>query len=347
MINLILPPAIQSGSVRVSWCVDKPVMREILDSGKCVEDLYVIVTAIPKAAIDFEHAHYVRNQRRFIFRFGEGAGYIVFARSGEHDLRAVLVHDSVRSDSRVEERWRETDWDGWYAQRLVQCDGRAKIDAQGCIVQNVQRVEIPDGVFAKEPSAAMNAWVNMGFRDRPDDQCSFRRRAIYAFTIQPLIGFIRSLMFLFRCVFGVIFGFWWSARGVIHPFQEQLEAPAYAFATGIIDRYKLEGSWKAGVAFLAAVPLVWLFIGVIVHTLITMPLFSLLVFLGVVLAGVAAGLGVIAGAPRMLTWLDARADKKMADNTEALICGSDVKLNKTLRLRYEDVKAKVCKPFAR
>jgi hypothetical protein len=48
-------------------------------------------------------------------------------------------------------------------------------------------VEVPAEMFAKEPPPWLVAWVNRHVEGHLRDECHLRRRAIYAFTIQPVL----------------------------------------------------------------------------------------------------------------------------------------------------------------
>lgn len=62
-------------------------------------------------------------------------------------------------------------------------------------------VEVPEEFFAPEPKTkfekAIYSWVNSWYRLKPVDQCEYRKRKIWAFTLKPviyLLGFIPRLM---------------------------------------------------------------------------------------------------------------------------------------------------------
>lgn len=60
---------------------------------------------------------------------------------------------------------------------------------QALLMNEFMNVEVPDGVFAKEPPEWEKAWVNWLFRNKAIDQCDYRRRRIFAYfpLLQPLI----------------------------------------------------------------------------------------------------------------------------------------------------------------
>lgn len=66
-------------------------------------------------------------------------------------------------------------------------------------------VEIPNEFFAMAPSAGIkkywHSWVNRWFLTKPVDECEFRKRAILALTIQPILWMIG---FIFRLAFSAL-----------------------------------------------------------------------------------------------------------------------------------------------
>ncbi len=55
-------------------------------------------------------------------------------------------------------------------------------------------ISVDANLFAPEPPRWLKSWVNWMFPERPVDQCSFRRRFIFAFTVQPFIFLVVSLV---------------------------------------------------------------------------------------------------------------------------------------------------------
>ncbi len=49
-------------------------------------------------------------------------------------------------------------------------------------------VEVPKELFAQKSSEWLTNWVNSFFNEAPIDQCHFRKRMIFAFTIQPILA---------------------------------------------------------------------------------------------------------------------------------------------------------------
>lgn len=55
-------------------------------------------------------------------------------------------------------------------------------------------VDVPNGLFAREPETkfqeAIHHWVNSWYCSKPVDQCEYRKRAIWAFTLKPVLWLI-------------------------------------------------------------------------------------------------------------------------------------------------------------
>lgn len=94
-------------------------------------------------------------------------------------------------------------------------------------------VHVPKEAFAKEPPKWEQKWVNWFYETKPVDQCQYRRRRILAYTVQP---FIISVWFILKMVFnsvlvcfnGVILGKrdteW---RSIIRPFLYDADDNGY------------------------------------------------------------------------------------------------------------------------
>jgi len=83
---------------------------------------------------------------------------------------------------------------------------------QGCVVRGQvayceELVEIPKQFFSIIPRTgfkkALWTWANRWFLTDPVDQCEFRKRAIMAFTLQPICWFMG---FILRLVVSILFG---------------------------------------------------------------------------------------------------------------------------------------------
>jgi len=71
-------------------------------------------------------------------------------------------------------------------------------------VQEPVALEIGEEFFAKEPPAWVARWANRMFLTNPVDQCSLRRRIIFAFTLQP---FILGGWYILHALLGLLWGF--------------------------------------------------------------------------------------------------------------------------------------------
>ncbi|MEK7565239.1 MAG: hypothetical protein AAB501_03320 [Patescibacteria group bacterium] len=58
---------------------------------------------------------------------------------------------------------------------------------------------VPEQLFAEKPrnrfENAIWSWVNLWFDGEPNDECDYRRRKIFAFTLQPIIFLVASAIY--------------------------------------------------------------------------------------------------------------------------------------------------------
>jgi len=219
----------------------------------------------------------------------------------------------------------------------------------GCVEQQVL---VPVEVFAKEPAAWEKAWVNLFFRSRPGDQCDFRKRRLFAYTIQPILGVSRSLWFLLFGFVGLLFAckpskFPWG--GVLHPFRRSLEEALNFMDLPETSWAWRTHSWKKTLALtLLMTPVGWAVTGGVVVTAMTISLatfWTSFVLPALIIFSVAGG-GLVGRllVAHLAPWLN---ERKATHTRQALVCGSNKKASKPIRLYFHDIKAKVCRPFSR
>jgi hypothetical protein len=96
-------------------------------------------------------------------------------------------------------------------------------------------IVVPTGVFAKEPPEWEKTWVNLFFRQKPMDQCDYRRRRLFAYSAQPIIMFFNLLFRLVMLFAAAMVGKrGCSFKYLLHPIQYDMETQFDVFKGGCV-----------------------------------------------------------------------------------------------------------------
>lgn len=201
----------ENPTVAVRWCLNK-AEREALISVK--EQVFVlIVIAYEKGAED-----------RFLCRLEEAMTHLVFRFAGKHKVFSRLVWRMQNETDQTMEAaiMQRKDANSFHAEVLrYERDGLNSFishtvsqESHALELAETLDVEVDAGHFAPEPPQWLKEWVNMMFRTPPRDQCEFRKRMIYAFTVQPLLALIFWLVYTVAAVISLLVGASLLARGL-------------------------------------------------------------------------------------------------------------------------------------
>lgn len=332
-----------SGTVPVSWCFDRPTFEK-LKKEHGLENLQVVIVVSPVS-----DPYNDRQETRYIVPISQMMTYISFRFPGPNKIWATIAKGSTRTIRKIVH---QRAWDfsrGKYDLKVINEEGtdyadgavRLGIPPEEAITATPLSVEVPEECFAKEPPAWEKAWNTwMISDDRFEDQCAYRRRRIFSYTIQP----IPFLLFYLGKVLGVLMAAYMGARGLslrpltqpLSPFGQivdQLE-PGLIFVRKEPAPYRFWPMlfWPPLVTFVTAVTLLgwWVKVGLIFG-----------IALGLILIGVlffnASGIW-----SRFCDWLE---DLLTPADVDLVCTDGPQKPRKTLLLRYQALKSKVCKPF--
>lgn len=231
-------------------------------------------------------------------------------------------------------------------------------------------IDVPKEYFGREWPKPVMDWVNYGWGfQRPRDQCGLRKRATYAFTLQPFVvlGLILFRLFAALALFG-LFG----ARGLsLKPVYRPLK-----YDTGKVWADGKGPFWlpvsKGDSQFrLLLIPLTPAFILVMMMftsgVLSSKGLFLWVLYSVMGLYAVGLCIALAAGAccllekygqflnpGKYLAFLRTRKTELTGQDIDLLACDTGPKPlalkevepgRRTIRLRFLDTKAKVCKPL--
>lgn len=120
--------------------------------------------------------------------------YIQFHRPGCHRLVFILFHNMTRGQKKT--ILQKGSLRSYYENKIyLDNAARTQLNTVGYCED---LVEIPQHFFAVAPKTGLkkhwHTWVNRWFLTRPVDECEFRKRAILASTVQPIVWMLSFLL---------------------------------------------------------------------------------------------------------------------------------------------------------
>jgi hypothetical protein len=374
---------VTGGSIQVSWCLTKEALTQLADRG--VKDPYIVFCVAPFGERYSEH-----KESRMAVPLKDMMAYLGFSCSGQNQIRAWLCRSKKEAHNFLEKSNGEydftvlnndgSDYRGWNLERMCligpewipneeenksEDDGdheaRVKINYSKTSLAKAVTVFVPEGCFAPEPAQWEKTWVNHFFRNKCVDQCDFRRRRLFAYTLQPLVMTFNILLRFLILVFAILFGSRnLSLKYLLHPLTYGLTDSHEMFVKGTIfvlrTKYTVVNflplilmPYVLGVLFvLHMAKILWMFLAILAVA-------GVLVFL--IASGITGHWG-----DRIVNWLSERfdSDEKFwytdEEERDLIICTGQmrpVKLSalparhRTIKLRFYDLKSKVCRPFSK
>lgn len=236
-------PDATTGSVPLSWCVSPELLQRLADYQ--VEDPHLLIVAA-KVGEEFIPLH-IKHEWRMLAPLTDGLAYVSFPTSGPCRIHAIVVGDHKYQENKRQGRQfllrNRAVWD----RQVLDGDGticdyiHARWDPSyrhyGIIEERTEEdelrgwravtasldVDVPAEVFAKKPWAWEAAWVNAWFNAEPIDQCEFRKRRLWAYSIQPPFMFVNWLIRLMVTLVITLAGFKAGWQCVLHPLDTDIE----------------------------------------------------------------------------------------------------------------------------
>lgn len=374
---------VNSGTIPISWCTNKGLLKELEKHN--VRDPQVVICVAPV------QDYHVKKEYRKVVSLKDLMAYIEFRVPGGNNIYAFVSLASKRS---TQNKYLAKEH-GSYSTSILSYDGKGWADCEYLVDEDAEEedkhrdvapVVVPKGVFAKEPPAWEKRWVNHLFSTKPEDQCRYRRRRLFAYTVQPLLGALNMAVRLGALILCMLFGFrnlknW---REVFQPLTHSLSDTVESIWGGGTYFYRAEpASYKnrdvnafgfvEGLAYLARrawtlvfMPLLLIPLALLLtvygveHTLYVL---SILLFAVVCLVAVLCiGALVTSKENRQdawYWWCGLFEDDELwyvdASEVAHLVCDGEDKPRKvgklprkhrTIKLRFTELKSKVCRPFA-
>lgn len=369
---------ITNGTIAVSWCVDQNVLNDL--GSKNVQDPQMIIVVAPSEGYNSSREY------RKVVPLRDLMTYVEFHTAGLNKIWAFISHFGPKgAKNKYLERNGSGDykasilsWSGdQYASWLLDAEPRDQTTGETVLtlLATPIQVRVPELVFAKEPAAWEKDWVNHWFRSKPIDQCHFRQRRLLAYTVQPIVMFfdllLRVVLMLAPCL--------WLSRGLsfkylLHPLTYSLPDTADTWKGGswaiaslpedqtpdpnITPSYLARKLWR-----LPLTPIALIFLFLITHF---HAWFMISCIFGVVLLLISMVLFLDVSVVKdwfkaAEAWwvqrLEARSPWYLdSDEIDFITCTRTDKYtsvsnlpprHRTFRLRFQDLKSRVCRPFSR
>src|ERR1700722_4777297 len=205
---------VSSGSVALSWCLDNELIKNLAKEG--TDDPQVVIVIYPEVK-DKNGSHNNLKEVRKVVPLKDLMTYVELKVAGKNRIVGFVYHASRSATKsrflyKTERAWETTiidsNGDPFPASYYSYTDNRL----------SQLSIDVPAGIFAPEPAQWEKNLVNHYFRDKVVDQCSFRRRRIFAYSLQPIM----ALLFIFLTIIILIAGLLtgarkWSIKYLFHP----------------------------------------------------------------------------------------------------------------------------------
>lgn len=188
---------IQDSVLPIRWSIDKETAGKILEAE--IEEPLLLLMSIGENMIEHREVVPLKQMMHYLQLKSSGeikifAGIIYSRNKSQRELKSIFLgrldYRSYRSyvfDERGESlklRGDFYDREHGYAHLFPETSAEMSI-------------HVPKEAFPKEPPKWEQKWVNWFYETKPVDQCQYRRRRIVAYTIQP---FLFSIWFLINLV---------------------------------------------------------------------------------------------------------------------------------------------------
>jgi len=373
MLKLIIEEKdqkVQSATVPLRWCVDKRDL-EALKREKVVNPHVLIVTVANS-----------QEMTRQLAPLDQMMAYVQFRKPGKNTIFAAVI-TNYRDDN-YNDLWKKylRKKDGHYRTDVIDSEGQF-LGQGGTVDIEYAEIDItvPDDLFAPEPPAWEKKWVNLFFGSSPRDQCEYRKRRIIAYTLQPVLVAIWLILKIFiGLAMVILLVLLCGMRGIrfkplFHPFGDNLTS-IWWHRERTVFKPEVGTDYRTLKFLLPLAPVYWLSVYAVV-SLISFALPGKGYGYGYLSEAIYPTILIVGGSMAFLSLFDiidfllriynAKQKKSKAEKREyeieqkyefdlqALACNhADLKprldalpkSRRTIYLRFWDLKAKVCRPFA-
>ena len=359
---------VTAGAVPITWCIDKETLKTL----KGMNEPLVVISIVPVVDAETNHGS-LRTEQRYVVPLRDAMTYVSFKKPGPNRIFGFI--DVTCGRGQAEKKYFER-YDKRFDLNIVNFNGDAVArhineTVPSDFICPPVNVDVPDLAFAKEPSEFERAWVCWLIPDKGTDQCAFRRRKMFAYTIQVIIMLAKLIsIMVFTLVAALIGSRGTSLKYLFHPLTYDVSGSADGLFSGGTIFFREIAKPDDGASNISAVwwliksvwslpfmPPIATALWMITHfhkwPVIGLTFLGMAVFSGLLLLALSLALSGAIGEfvnhwwDRFInggeTWQD--------DDAQDLICDSEPKKKlapkrRTVRLKYLALKSKVCKPFA-
>ncbi len=193
---------IHSGDVPVRWCVSNGLIEDLKENDR--KNVHVLFLPVDSTGREMG--------TRKLVPISELMTYVRFTRPGKCRLFSFLVYEPYEGNSKKLKKIFLKKFAGSYDSDIIDSNGeyhRDHVNDQGrtYIYEKYAEadVEVPEGVFGKQPSPKIRWFTNLWHSFELEDQCHFRRRFMFALIIKSwgILGYI-SFLFILRGFLGAL-----------------------------------------------------------------------------------------------------------------------------------------------
>jgi len=165
---------IMNGDVPVRWCVTPALVKELEDH-EVVDPHVILVSATPGG----------KEMSRNLIPMTELMTYVRFNRAGEMMLYGFIVNGAV-GRKKLHKTFLQKAHGSYITDLISEYDGSPYKDIDYVYTQTAVTVNIPAGVFGKEPKPLLKWFVNLWHSSskKVTDECHYRQRFLLAFTLK-------------------------------------------------------------------------------------------------------------------------------------------------------------------
>lgn len=373
---------VSAGSIPVSWCLDMETIAKLSEDK--VKDPQVVIITAPV------NNYHVRKESRKVVPLKDLMAYVEFKSSGPNKIWAFISTRGreYAKDTYLSRRGGEyitdildnggDEWSVLFAHTKYDENGEYAGRTKEPDFASIVDVEVPAGVFAAEPSQWEKNWVNHFFKEKCVDQCDFRRRRLFAYTLQPVIILLQQVIRLaITLLSAAILSKGFSFKPLLNPLAMDMDDTWDLLRGGSLfvrelredKEYDVPKTTKKIISYCVRKFLLVPFLPIIVIPVVLLALFKpvglaifssafIVILLGLLLVAFIGGGAAKQFIKKVLDLLSDEPAEAWYLNQEEitlLTCNPEKKpltfntlpaKKQSLKLRFLNLKSKVCRPFS-